>query len=129
MLAKLISYVMRILSHIEFNCRECLTCINLFFSQCSMTDNARTMRCALKREQVVFIQRRRIHSTLLKKVIFIQLIWRSDFYSTHLKKSSSFNSFEKVVFIQLIRTSRFHSIEFVLLYFIQFIWESRHLFN
>jgi hypothetical protein len=41
------------------------------------TGNARTTRCALKRGQVVFIRRRRFHSTHLnsfEKVISIQLI-------------------------------------------------------
>ncbi len=98
----------------------------------STTGNARTTRCALKRGQVVFIRRRRFHSTHLnsfEKVISIQLIWKSDFYSIHLKKSSSFNSFENIVLIYFIRTNRFHSIESVSSYFILLIWENRHLFN
>jgi hypothetical protein len=56
MLAELISYVMRILSHIWSSCRECLTCINLFSSQCSMIDNARTSY-DLKREIDDIIER------------------------------------------------------------------------
>jgi hypothetical protein len=38
----------------------------------------------------------------VEKVVPIQLIWKSRSHSTHLKKPSSFNSYEKVVFIQLI---------------------------
>jgi hypothetical protein len=74
--------------------------------------------------------------------IFIQLIWNSDFYSTHsknrfhttdLKKLSLLNSFQKVVLIQfsrkcsshstyLKRSFSFNSFEKVVL--IQFIWKS-----
>jgi hypothetical protein len=45
------------------------------------TGNARTTRCALKREQ-------------------IDLIWRRRFHSTHLKKGFSFNSFEKACLLR-----------------------------
>ncbi len=130
------------LSHIWSSCRECLTCIDLLSSQCNMTDNARTTRCALKREQVVFIRRRRFHSTRLKKwflfnlfekMISIQLIWKNRLHSTHSKKSFLFILFEQVVFIQssLFFRISFNSFEKVVIYlinlkksfFIQLIWK------
>jgi hypothetical protein len=134
------------LSHIWSSCRECLTCIDLLSSQCSMTDNARTTRCALKREQVVFIRRRRFHSTrlrkwflfnLFEKMISIQLIWKSRLHSTHSKKSSLFISFEQVVLIRssLFLRISFNSFEKVVIYlinlkkpfFIQLIWKCASL--
>jgi hypothetical protein len=103
------------------------------------TDNARTTRCALKREQVVFIQLIWTHLkkwflfNLFEKVISILLIWKSRLHSIHSENSFSFISFEQVVLVRSNLFSRisFNSFEEVVIYlinlkktfFIRFIWK------
>jgi hypothetical protein len=109
------------------------TYLNIEFFDC--IDNACTMSCALKREQVVFIRRKRFHSTHLKKW-FLFNFRKNRLHSTHSKKSFSFISFEQIVFIRssLFLRISFNSFEKVVIYlinleksfFIQLIWKRFH---